>query len=159
MRTPYLFLVMLGLASPCVHAQQPAHPLDDVFKKADKATSKTERQINSSIAADMEKGHAELKAKVDVGDRKAAERNAALPSPTSGSALPNSAAPWKLVKQYEGGFADFGFAANHTIHLVRCRNGAEHKLYRDGKGKWGSIGLGGNNSAPSFEMAASLKCS
>jgi hypothetical protein len=88
----------------------------------------------------------------------AAERRAATAGPAAVAAPDNAGAPWKLVKQYEGGFADFGFAANHTIHLVRCRNGTEHKLYRDAKGKWGSLGLGGNNSAPSFELAAGQKC-
>lgn len=82
-----------------------------------------------------------------------------LPGTASPSATqPGSNGPWKIVRQYEGGFSEFGFDTRHTIFVVRCRSGAEHKLYRDKHGKWGNVGMGFNNSAPSLEMAASQKC-
>lgn len=65
---------------------------------------------------------------------------------------------WKLVKQYEGGIADFGFATTSTVYVVRCSGGAEHKFYRDKRGLWGITGLSLNASAPTLEEAASRKC-
>ncbi len=99
-----------------------------------------------------------------LGNSHNAERDARRSSSSSSSSSTSSSpsksdgAAWKILKQYEGGFAEFGMGTRHTIVVIRCRSGAEHKLYRDGKGKWGSVGLGGNNSAPSFEVAAGQKC-
>lgn len=82
-----------------------------------------------------------------------------MPADTSRvAAAKDRSGSWKLVRQYKGGFAEFGFDANYTIFLIRCSGGTEHRMYRDKNAKWGATGLGGNNSFSSLEEAAARKC-
>ncbi len=76
----------------------------------------------------------------------------------SGSQGESSSGGWKVVNQYEGGVADFGFDLRSTVFVVRCGRGSEYKMYRDKRGLWGSTGLGGNNDSSTLEEAAGKKC-
>lgn len=78
-------LIGLCLIQTSVFAQS----LDDVFKRADKAKSKTEQSVNGSVHSDMSKARSALKDKVDVGDERARAANEA----SAASANDNTAAP------------------------------------------------------------------
>jgi hypothetical protein len=80
-------------------------------------------------------------------------------SSESSSSSGTSSSGWRLVKQYEGGFSEFGFDTAQTIFLIKCGDGREHKIYRDKRGKWGAVGGAWNNSGSSLEDAASKECS
>jgi hypothetical protein len=75
-----------------------AQSLDDVFKRADKAKSKTEQSVNGSVHSDMGKAHSALKDKVDAGDERARAANeasaaSAANEASAASANDNTAAP------------------------------------------------------------------
>ncbi|MFH7041566.1 hypothetical protein ABT392_04515 [Paucibacter sp. JuS9] len=163
MRT-YKHIACFALLYVFVSVSGQANPVDDAYRKADaRSGNKVELSVAASVRSDIARARSALGAQVDETDRRNKQRQAeqAAAGPSSTNSNPSTAATgsaWKIVRQYEGGFSEFGFDTRHTIFVVRCRSGAEHKLYRDKNGKWGSVGAGFNNSAASLEMAASQKC-
>jgi hypothetical protein len=77
-------------------------------------------------------------------------------STSSSSNSSNSKSGWKFIKQYEGGFAEFGLDTYRTVFIIECGNGRQYKMYMRKNGKWG--GLDGGNGGNSFEEAASNTC-
>lgn len=160
----YKYIACFSLLYAFASTSGKANPVDDAYRKADaRPGNKVELSVAASVRNDMARAQRELGAQVDETDRRIrqrqAEQAATSRDASSGSTAPAaSGSPWKIIRQYEGGFSEFGFDTRHTIFVVRCRSGADHKLYRDKNGKWGSVGMGSNHSAPSLEMAASQKC-
>lgn len=92
-------LIGLCLIQTSVFAQS----LDDVFKRADKAKSKTEQSVNGSVYSDMSKAHSALKDKVDAGDeraRAANEASAASTASANDSANAPAASPKSALKVF-----------------------------------------------------------
>jgi len=138
------------------------HPVDLAFQRADRSTNVSKSQVAAGIYDEMARVSNEAGAKASAVDQTVQRRNSeasSVPADTSRvTAAKDRSDSWKLIRQYQGGFAEFGFDATHTIFLIRCSGGAEHKMYRDKNAKWGAIGLGGNNSFSSMEAAAARKC-
>ena len=113
-------------------------------------------QDKAALAASAERGRQYWRELIDRNSSSSSDASS-VNLDTKGK---STAAGWKVVSQYEGGFAEFGLdlRARATVYVVRCGAGAEYKLYRDKRGKWGSIGLGLNNAFSTMEEAASRKC-
>lgn len=130
--------------------------IDQLFEAQEKSVKKS-TSVESDVYKSTENSSRAVQNRVDeINEQRrrmyrAAESTAA---PTS----EDSPGGWKVVKSYEGGFSEFGLSQTRTIFVVRCGGGAEYKVYRDDRNKWGAIGLGGNNSAATLEEAASKKC-
>jgi hypothetical protein len=77
-----------------------AQSLDDVFKRADKAKSKTEQSVNGSVHSDMGKAHSALKDKVDAGDERARAANEASAASANDSTNPPAASPKSTLKVF-----------------------------------------------------------
>lgn len=157
-----LAIAVLGSLSVLARAQDIDKLLDAQNKPAkttstvDASVNKTANESAQAVAtrhAELEKRRREMAAAA-AADKAYVDRSSTNSNPSTAA----TGSAWKIVRQYEGGFSEFGFDTRHTIFVVRCRSGAEHKLYRDKNGKWGSVGAGFNNSAASLEMAASQKC-
>ena len=79
-------------------------------------------------------------------------------SSTSSSGSSNSNASkngWKFIKQYEGGFAEFGLGNRYTISLIECATRNRHRMYNNNG--WRSVDAVGKQG-DSFEEAASKVC-
>jgi len=112
-----------------------------------------QRKVDSNVAerhTANERARAEERSRLAANGRASESSDSPIANVTSGA--------WKVIKKYEGGFADFGFDWHSTVYVVRCGSGAEKKIYSDKKGLWGTVGLGGNNGSSTFEDAANKNC-
>lgn len=140
------------------------HPIDTAFLKAAGSTKVSKSTVGSGVSLDMSNAMGDAKRKIDTVDEKVQQnRSRGSGSSASSSTSSNTASvlagSWKLIKQYEGGFSDFGMDTRRTIFLIKCGKGAEHKMYQNDRGKWGAVGGVWNNAASSLEEAAIKQCS
>lgn len=141
-----------------------AHPIDMAFTRAARSTKVSKSTVASGVLLDMSNAMGDAKRKTDAVDEKINQnRSGGFGSISNSSGSSSSgtgpSGGWKLIKQYEGGVADFGLDTRRTIFLIKCNKGGEHKMYQDGRGKWGTTGAGWNNAASSLDEAAKKQCS
>jgi hypothetical protein len=98
MRTMKSLTILMGLC--LLQASVCAQSLDDVFKRADKAKSKTEQSVNGSVHSDISKANSGLKEKVDAGDERARAANEASAASANDSAPAPSASPKSTSKVF-----------------------------------------------------------
>ncbi len=108
-----------------------AQSLDDVFKRADKARSKTEQSVNGSVRSDISKAHGALKDKVDAGDERARVSNEASAASSNDNNSTKSTAATK------GGGVDsvrsetYDNAGRKTEgYWVKCIGSGSARVYR-----------------------------
>lgn len=146
---------LLLLALICITTSIQAQSLDKLFKAPDR---QAKNSSTSSVMDGTDSADGDLQNRADEVQERQGRMRSGSTSTGSGSRSVDASAAWKLLKTYDGGFAEFGFDHRSTIYVVRCRSGSEIKIYRDKKVLWGTVGLGWNNSSSTFEDAANKYC-
>lgn len=155
-RLPARFPALL-ITLACLASTAQAHPLDEVFDKAQKSKATSDTKILGGVAADLDKSTSEARDKAVAGDNRRAERNRAYESAEKDRvAEQRTAANWTVLSEAPGG----GLAHWYKkVVRIRCnegrKSGETFSIHWLNSGRWQATS---GSATDSLAASAGAEC-